>query len=427
MFEFFVAIRHLMSRDRRALISVITGISILGVVVGVAALVSVIAVMDGAKQDYFKQLTEVFAHIEIYQKASYGEVEPIKDYKEILKIIASDPDVIAAAPILKRPAALRVASTKDETPPLGFAMVMGIVPNAEGQVTGMGAAPENTKNVRYHVTGQPVPPERGIVMGFRLAEKMGVKPGDSVTALTNTPSASTNRAPITPTKLNIVGTFKSGIYDIDRQVVYTSLATCQKMNILPDVADLLHAKIKDPFNANVVRNRIMAKLETKFGDNFTSRTWSELNPGFFQALNLQRLALFIILLLIVIVAALNIISTLFLVTMEKTREIGVLRAMGASHGSIGRIFLIEGALIGFVGTFLGVLLGFIVCYFLKYHFPIELPESVYSLNVKGLPILIKWTTILEIIGSSVGISLLASVIPAIQAARLAIVEALRYE
>lgn len=412
-FEFYVSLRHLLSRERKAVVSVITAISILGVTIGVAALVIIIAVMDGANQVASKQLVDVYAHIEITSKKGL-----VKDYRDLLKIVSSDPEVIAASPVLKRPAALKLDSGVSNSRSMGYAMVMGVDPNLEGEVSRIGLDTGD-------VVGERIPHERGMVIGEEVARQLGLGLQDTVYAMPGNISNTANGPIPKQTKLTVTGIFKSGLYEVDRDTVYTSLATCQAMNMLDDVVDMIHAKIKNPYDADTVRNRILAKLREKYGDTYTAKTWGELNPDFFQALTLERLGMFIILMLVIIVAALNIISTLILVTMEKIREIGVLRAMGASRRSIRRIFLIEGALIGVIGTFLGVLLGLVGCWFIKYHLHFEMPEAVYGLT--GLPVAVQWTTILEIITCSISVSLLASVIPATLAARLDIVEALRYE
>jgi lipoprotein-releasing system permease protein len=409
-FEFFIALRHLLSRDRRAVVSVITTISILGVIIGVAALVVIIAVMDGAQQVTFKQMVDVYADIEVSSKKGL-----MKDYREILQIVDSDPDVTGASPILERPVALKITSGMlSDSRSMGFAMVKGVDPALEGKVSQIG-----------QVVGQRIPGDKEIVIGSELARQLGLNLGDTLYAMTSAISNTANGPVPKTTPLTVVGIFNSGLYEVDQQIAYTSLGTCQRMNLLDDVVDTIHAKTRNTSEARAVRDRILAKLNSRFGNLYAVQTWEQLNPDFSKALYLERLGMFIILMLVIIVAALNIISTLILVTMEKTREIGVLRAVGTSRRSIRRIFLIEGALIGIIGTFLGVILGLIGCWFLKYHLHIELPAAVYGL--KGLPVAVEWKTILEIVVCSIGVSLLASVIPASLAARLDIVEALRYE
>lgn len=411
-FEFFIALRHLMSRERRALISIITAISIIGVVVGVAALVVVISVMDGADQEYMKQLTDVYAHIEI--SGSMGE---LADYGEVMKLVNEEPEVVASSPILKRFAAFRLKSSPygNAARTLFAAQVMGVDPNLEGAVTRIG---EKNKDV----IGERIPKDGEVVLGVKLAEDMGVRLGDEIFGMSGK-YATTGSAGAVPkqSNLKVVGFFKSGVYEVDKTVAYMSIATCQRLNLLDDVVDAVHLRLKDRNLADKVKARLMEKL----GPLYRVYTWGEINPSFFYALKLEKLGMFIILLLVIIVAALNIISTLILVTMEKTREIGILRAMGTSRRSIRRIFMLEGAFIGIAGTLIGTALGYFLCYLLKNHVRIELPEAVYAMD--RLPVKTDAISVLIIMASSVAISLLASVIPAIQAARLKIVEALRYE
>jgi len=427
-FEFFIALRHLMSRERRALISIITAISILGVIVGVTALIMVIAVMDGAKADYLQKLIDQYAHIEVW-----GALGEIRDYPDVLKVVQQDPDVVAASPILQRYAMLKRTTGFSRSRMMQPARVYGIDPALEEKVSKIGRTDKD-------FVGKTAPGDGEIVLGAILAQQLGLaqeiedpdekkrwvfEEGAALYALTGAVAHTASSIVPKQAKLSLVGVFKSGMFEVDQNFAYTSLRTCQDMNVLEDVVDLVHARVKDPHKAEEVKRRLQRSVSAQLASPYVVRSWADLNPEFFRALKLEKVVMFVILLLVVIVAALNIIATLILVTMEKTREIGILRAMGCSRRSIARIFVLEGALISCVGTGLGVMLGLIGCYFLKYHCPVDIPEAVYGLD--GVPVLVKPLTVLTIMVCSIGISLLASVIPAFQAARLNIVEALRYE
>ena len=436
-FEFFIALRHLMSRERKALISIITLISVLGVVVGVMALVAVIAVMDGADDVYRDQLINVKAHIEtVALDANMASIDPMHvppkpmgNYKEVMSIIKKDPDVVAVSPIIQNfclltlKAANGISSLRSSQP----AQLLGIDAPLERQVTRIGEVPDvkDMKKSKKKLIGTADPESGQVVLGSELAVGLGAQIGDDIYAVTGNFATTANSTVSKQSKLRVVGIFSAGIYEIDKMYAYVNLPTAQRVFLLPDVVDGVHLRLKDPFTADKVKKRIDAALIQKLGAPFVSRSWSELSPDFFTALKLEKLGMFIILLLVIIVAGLNIISTLILVAMEKTREIGILRAMGTSRHSISRVFLMEGALIGFAGTGIGVVCGLILCWFLKYHFPIEIPAAVYGLD--GLPVVVSAWTIFTICASSISICLLASVVPAVQASRLDIVEALRYE
>lgn len=433
-FELFIAMRHLMSRERRRLVSIITIISILGVIIGVAALIAVISVMDGAQEDYFKKLIDQYAHLETWQREPWGGVTGLENYQEVTEIVEADSDVIAASPVIQRFAMIKSHAGFDNERDFRPARIFGIDPEKEDKVSKL--LPMEQKEDKQFIDmedqggpqliGKRVPGEREIVLGNLLARQMRLTVGNEVYALTGKVAHTANGMVPKQSRLKVVGVFRSGLFEADQNVAYVSLKTAQDIYMMDDTVDMIHARVENPYQADAVRQRISAALESALPASFITRTWGELNPGFFKALFLEKLAMFIILLLIVIVAALNIISTLILVTMEKTRQIGILRAMGCSRQSISRIFMIQGALIGVVGTGLGVLLGLLVCWVLENFLPKDiLPPEVYGLD--GLPVLIKPVTVALIMGCSVGICLLASILPAFNAARLDIVEALRHE
>lgn len=441
-FEFFVALRHLMSRERRALISVITAISVLGVVVGVTALIGVIAVMDGAHRDYFRKLIDQYAHLEVYAYDPIGGVRDMENYRELMAEIEKEPEVVAVSPVLKGYAMIKREAGFSSMHEFRPSQVFGIDPEAEDRVSRLIA--EDGRQVM----GKRVPGEREIVLGRLLARQLGIaspvrapdgrpmkdeqgrevwrwQEGQEVYALTGKVARTATGIVPKQSRLRVVGIFHSGLFDVDRGVAYVSLETFQQMNVLGDVVNLVHARVEEPYRAEGVKKRLTLRLQQRFGPRYLMRTWAQLNPEFFKALKLEKLGMFVILLLVVLVAGLNIVATLILVTMEKTREIGILRAMGASRRSIRRIFLFEGLFIGILGTGIGVLAGLVLCYFLKYHFPIELPEAVYGLD--GLPVQVRLSTVLIIMGCSIAVCLLAALLPATQASRLDVVECLRYE
>jgi lipoprotein-releasing system permease protein len=428
--EFSIAMRHLMSRERRALVSAITIISILGVVVGVAALITVIAVMDGAQKGYLAKLIDQYAHLEVWALDESGVVRPVQDYETVRKIVEENPEVVGASPVLQRFAMLKRDAKFDNMASLRPARIYGVNPALEDRVSRIVMHNEPLKDGELDLdpplVGTKDPADQEIVIGRELAKLLHVSVGDEIFVLTGKVAQTANGVVPKQSRLRVAGIYKSGIYEMDSMVAYTSLKTCQDLNLLDDECDMVHARLKDPYRADIVKTQVQEALQKKLGKQYIARSWKELQPEFFQALALEKLAMYIILMLIVIVAALNIISTLILTTMEKTRQIGILRAIGGSRRMIARVFMIQGGLIGLVGTGSGVLIGFLICYILKNHIPKTLvPEAIYGLN--GLPVLIQWDSVLTIAALSVGTCLLASIIPAYGAARMRIVEALRHE
>lgn len=408
LFENYISRRYLLSQEHKALVSIITVISILGVMVGVAALITVIAVMDGFDETLIKKMTGTYSHIEIVPPYQMG----IQNYEKLVEDVSSVPGVVAAAPLLRRQAFLQ-PTTGIETQKLG-ALILGIDPVQERRVTTV---------LDNMIQGKREPGFREIILGNELARRLGVTPGnpeyDTVYAITklaktaNGPWAKINQ-------LKVTGIFKSGLYDVDSNFGFVSMATMQHIFLLEDEADVVHARVEFPARVSEYARRLSEKLEPFY----TVRTWKELSPDFFYALKLEKVVMFIILLLIVVVAAFNIIGTLIMVTTQKTREIGILKSMGASNRNIMRIFLLHGITIGVFGTGMGVLLGMALCFVLK-KIKYGLPPAVYG--IQTLPVLLKPTTVLIIVACSFILCMIAAVIPAIQASRMDPVEALRYE
>lgn len=408
LFENFISRRYLLSREHKALVSIITVISILGVTVGVAALIAVISVMDGFDATLIEKMTGTYSHVEVLPLFAGG----IRNYKRLTNEVEEIDGIIAAAPVIRRQAFLQ-KSTGIETQKLG-ALIMGVDPEKEKKVS---TALQNI------IAGKGELGYREMVLGSELARRLGVRPGDpnentlyAITKLARTangPWAKINQ-------LKVVGIFKSGLYEVDSNFAYVSMETMQSIFLLEDEVDFLHAVVENPGRAEYYSNA----LQDKFSPHYHVRTWKELSPDFFYALKLEKIVMFIILLLIVIVAAFNIIGTLIMVTTQKTREIGILKSMGAGRRSIRRIFLLHGITIGGFGTGIGVVLGIVICFILE-KIDYGLPPAVYGITT--LPVLIKPVTILIIVGCSFFLCMIAAVIPAIQASRMNPVEALRYE
>jgi lipoprotein-releasing system permease protein len=412
-FERFVSKRYLFAREGGRLVALISTVSILGVAVGVGALIVVISVMEGFDRELFRKFMGVFSHVEVAPHPMYARSRLIEGdlYRQLIREFEQHPDVIGVSPILSTETLLQVRAGASEF-------------KAPAQIRGFDTARERnvTEFMNYVIRGKNEPGDREVVLGKVLARRLGVDVGDSVMAIGKL-VADANRTAAKQSRLEVVGIFDSGLYDVDDKFAFTNLETIQNLLVAGDVASAIHIKTRDPQQVA----RIAAELSVKFPRGYYARTWQELNPQFFEALWMEKVAMFIILLLIVLVASLNIIGTLVMTVVQKTRDIGILKSMGASNGSILRIFLLHGSLIGLVGTSLGVVWGLQLCRFVMNDIDkiFQLPPGVYGLN--RLPVVVDGWLILFLASCALVICILASIIPAYQAGRLHPVEALRYD
>jgi lipoprotein-releasing system permease protein len=412
--ELHIAWRYLRSRRGSRLLSLISVIAIGGVVVGVSALILIIGVMNGLQKDLREKILIGSPDVRVL---TYGEDLSMANWDTVLRVVETIPGVVAAAPFVHTQALVTKSTYVDG------AFVMGILPadSVLNEVTSMRRTATSGDFTFRASSGAT----DGVVLGSRLAARLNVLVGsDSVTLIS---SGSARISPVTGTitpnirKYEVTGIFETGMYEYDNAYVVMSLHAAQEVARLGSSVTGLEVKTSDRWTAPQVAAAIVDSL----GFPYRTEDWQQQNSSLFQALKLEKLGMTVILLLIVLVAAFNIVSTLTMVVTDKTREIGILKAMGMPARSIRRIFFAQGLLIGAVGTFAGLALGLVAALTVDRYRLIPLDPSVYFID--HLPIETRLLDVALIVVASLAIAALATLYPARQAARLYPVEAIRHE
>jgi lipoprotein-releasing system permease protein len=407
-FELRIALRYLTARRKQAFISVISAISVLGVVVGVMALMVALGLMTGLQREIRTKILGATAHISIFRSGN----EPFENYREVVAAARKIPRVLGAAATVYGKALM--------TTPGGSAVatIKGIVPADERTVTDLAAQIEEGQLTALDAPGDGLAP---ILLGRDLASSLGVGVGDVVTA--TSPQGRLSPAGMMPriTKFRVAGTVHSGLYEFDAQWAYVPLAVAQRLFTGGDNASLVEVRIDDIYAVQAVAPRILAAV----GQGYLTTDWIMMNQSLFSALWLEKIAIGITIGLIVMVAALNIVATLILLVMEKHKDIAILVSMGASRGGITRIFMLQGTVIGAVGTMTGATLGWAVCRVLDAYRLIRVPVDVYQ--VSYVPFKLLPGDAATVIVGAILICFLATIHPARGASRLDPAEALRYE
>jgi len=411
--EWFIARRYLASRRKGRFLSLITLIAVGGIALGVTALITVIAVMTGLQRDLQAKILGSNPHVYVFET---GSGLRLGDWRRVLGVVREVEGVVAAEPFVMTQVGL--IRKGDEYAQVGT--LYGIDPASspaplteiESRIRAGELALEPTES------GSP-----GVLVGKRLAEKLGLLPGDLITviAIENVQRGALGDLMPALMQFEVTGTFSTGMYEYDSQNLYAPITAVQQLLDLGDRVGGLAVNVRDAWRADEVGRAI----EERLGYPYWTSDWMTLNRSLFSALKLEKMAMGVILFLIVVVAAFNIISTLIMVVADKTREIGILKAMGLTDGRVLRVFVLQGLAIGLIGSTLGALGGLGLTWLLdRYHF-ITLPGDVYFVDT--LPVALDPIDFALIVVLSVLIAFAATIYPARQASRLLPVEAIRHE
>jgi lipoprotein-releasing system permease protein len=418
-FELYVAARYLKAKRRQAVVGVVTAISVAGVTAGVAALIIALAITNGMRHDLQDKLINSSAHVQLMQVDGMG----IADWQALLTRLRAVPHVVAASPGLFEQV-LVARGARD-----GGALIEGILPDDERTVSDLlsKATPDAVQALEPQVVPQPAPTSAQdselppIVLGSDLADTIGAATGDSVIIIS--PQGEMTPMGLIPkyVRFRLAGTFHSGFYQYDDQMGFLRLADAQRLFDEPDLLSVISFKVDNLNNAP----QIAHDIETVAGKGYMTTNWTDNNRELFRALKLEQIVTFIVLALIVMVAALNILIALTMMVMEKTRDIAVMMSYGVDPGQVRRIFLLQGLLISVVGTVLGLVLGYLASWAGGHYHFIHLSADVYSIDTLPFAPRILDGVIVSVV--SIGISLLATLYPSSSAARVLPAEALRYE
>lgn len=414
-YELFIGLRYLRARQRETFISLITVISILGVMIGVMTLNVVMAVMTGFEEVLRDRLLGINAHVAVLNPG-----DRLTDYEKLIEQVVQEKGVVAASPAVYGQVMVAAGGR------VSGVVVRGIDPERVHRVIDIqnyikeGSLQALNRSYPVQVEGRSVSLP-GVILGTRLAGQLRVPVGEPVQVISPLTTPTVLGAVPKVRRFVVAGLFDSGMHEYDATLVYMNFYEAQRFFEMGDAVSSIEVRVQDVYQAQETARRIQQRL----GLPYWAEDWSRLWPNLFSALRLEKTVYFLVLLLMVLIGAFNIISTLIMVVMEKRKDIAILLSMGATRRSIRKIFLIKGCVIGTVGTLLGVVFGYGICLLIgRYQF-IELPKDVFLISTVPVRIYLGNFTVVAV--ASFLICLLASLYPARHAAKLDPVEIIRYE
>lgn len=405
-FETYIATRYLTAKHTNRFINIVTVFSIGGILVGVAALIIVLSIMNGFESEVRERIIGATAHLTIYSMKPEG----ISDWRLVLERVSQIEEVVGASPFVTSKGAIAGPKSTDGV------MIRGADPEFESATS---TVPNSIKLGEFALCD----PDDGtptILLGIYLAGGIGAEAGDTVTLFVLKPGTVTSSSMPLAKQFVVAGIFETGMYDYDAMLCYIPLSSAQKMFAMGDAVTGIQLKVRDFYKAD----KIGRKIEKSLGFPYYAVPWSQMNKSLYAWMTLEKWAMFLVLLLIIGVAAFNIVSTLMMVVMEKTVDIGILKSMGATDRSLVRIFLLQGGIVGILGTLLGTILGVLAVWIQNTYKVISLPPEVYSIS--ALPMKLMPMDLVIICAFSILISLVSAYYPAWRAAKLNPVEAIRY-
>lgn len=427
-YELFIGLRYLRAKRRQRTISLNTFVSIAGITLGVAALIGTLGIMTGFKEDLQAKILGTTAHIIINDRTK----DNMADYEAVAAKVEQVPHILAATPFIYKQVLLTSQSAVQGI------VLRGIDPQREVKVTELGknivsgqldylltpekaarpVAPPNENKTEDGAAGPPkIAP--GIILGKELAMRLGTFVGDTINVVSPVGQISTVAIVPKIRTFTVVAIFGSGMYEYDSSLAYIAVGEAQKFFNMADTVTGIEVKVDDIFQAN----EIARTIEHALGFPYWARDWMALNRNLFSALKLEKTMMFLLLVLITIVASFNIVSTLTMIVNEKQREIAILKAMGATRKAIMRIFMLNGLVIGGVGTFIGIPLGYAFLWLIQNHWTFD--PSIYYIS--KIPVHVQALDVLLVSTSALLISFAATIYPSRQAAKMDPAAALRYE